>query len=117
MNYRTTSLVLGFRAGVLSPGGWAGAAERAGQPDGSSRSPARGCIAGMSRKPAGGGGIIWSSLHPAGPPEEAGGSPLQGLSGLGVSLHPALRPTAPGGFVSVLFPVVQPSTPSVEVGQ
>ena len=68
MDYRATSSALGFRAGVTSCVGWAGAAEMAGQPHGSSRSPARGFhIAGMSRKPAGGGGIIWSSLHPAGP--------------------------------------------------
>lgn len=80
MDYRTTSWVREFRAGATSCVGWAGAAEMAGQPYGSSRSPARGFHrAGMSRKPAGGGGIAWSSLHPAGPPEEAGSSPLQGL--------------------------------------
>jgi hypothetical protein len=115
MDYRTTSTVREFRAGVLSPGGWSGAAAMAGQPYGLSRSLAR-CafVAGMSRKPDGGEGTAWSSLHPAGPPEEAGSSPLQGLSGLCVSLHPAVCPTAPGGFVSVLFPSVQPSPPEVQ---
>jgi hypothetical protein len=115
MDYRTTSTVREFRAGVLSPGGWSGAAAMAGQPSGSSRSPAgRAFEAGMSRKPDGGEGTAWSSLHPAGPPEVAGGSPLQGLSGLCVSLHPAVCPTAPGGFVSVLFPVRHSSPPEVQ---
>ena len=63
MNYRTTSLVLDFRAGENSCVGQAGAAEMAGLPHGLSRSPARGSFAGKPRKPAGGGGIIWSSLH------------------------------------------------------
>ena len=115
MDYRTTATVREFRAGVLPPGGWSGAAASAGQPYGSSRSPARGLHdAGMSRKPDGGEGAAWSSLHPAGPPEEAGSSPLQGLSGLGVSLHPAVCPASPGGFVSVVFPVRQLPPPEVQ---
>jgi hypothetical protein len=115
MDYRTTSWVREFRAGVLSPAVVSGAAAMAGQPYGLSRSPARCAFeTGMSRKPDGGEGTAWSSLHPAGPPEEAGSSPLQGLSGLGVRLHPAVCPTAPGGFVSVLFPSQSSSPPEVQ---
>lgn len=80
MDYRTTSTVREFRAGVLSLGGWSGTAVMAEQPYGLSRSPA-GCAfeAGMSRQPDGGERAAWSSLHPAGPPDEAGSSKLQGL--------------------------------------